>query len=145
MYDPTDTQNELNRKAVEALQLIVKEREAGRATDREASFAMKVLYTAVSGMLRQDLNEILNEQYNAVVAEPVVKRLSCTLKKRTPGEPDKEIKISHIKGTTAVVLEGHGGNRIMKAASPAQALKKFSEMFATLVNRGWSVTKKEVA
>ncbi len=139
MYDPTDTQAELNRKAVEALQMIVKEHEAGNVTAREASFAMKVLYTAVSGMLRQDLNDILNEQYNALDTLPKAKRWTCTLKKG-----DSQVIISHIQGTTCVVLMGNKGNRIIKDATPELALKKFSGIFATLVNNGWSVIKKEV-
>ena len=139
MYDPTDTQAELNRKAVEALQMIVKEHEAGNVTAREASFAMKVLYTAVSGMLRQDLNDILNEQYNALDTLPKAKRWTCTLKKG-----DSQVIINHIQGTTCVVLMGNKGNRIIKDATPELALKKFSGIFATLVNNGWSVIKKEV-
>ena len=139
MYDPTDTQAELNRKAVEALQMIVKEHEAGNVTAREASFAMKVLYTAVSGMLRQDLNEILNEQYNALDTLPKAKRWTCTLKKG-----DSQVIINHIQGTTCVVLMGNKGNQIIKDATPELALKKFSGIFAALVNKGWSVIKKEV-
>ena len=142
MYDPTDTQAELNRKAVEALQMIVKEHEAGNVTAREASFAMKVLYTAVSGMLRQDLNDILNEQYNALDApfKPMPKRWTCTLKKG-----DMQVVVSHIRGTACVVMEGDKGHRIAKASTPELALKKFSEIFAALVNKGWRIIKKEVA
>lgn len=141
MYDPTDTQAELNRKAVEALQMIVKEHEAGNVTAREASFAMKVLYTAVSGMLRQDLNDILNEQYNALDAQfkPMPKRWACTLKKG-----DMQVIVSHIRGTACVVMEGDKGHRIAKAPTPELALKKFSEIFAALVNKGWRIIKKEV-
>lgn len=141
MYDPTDTQSELNRKSVEALNLIVKEHEAGRVTDREASFAMKVLYTAVSGMLRQDINELLNEQFNSIVEPPAMKRWAYTMLKRNP-EGDKRIIISHVQGTTTVLMEGDT-NRIISTATPEMALKKLSEVFAALVNRGWSVIQRE--
>lgn len=143
MYDPTDTQSELNRKAVDALNLIIKEHEAGRVTDREASFGMKVLYTAVAGMLRDDLNQLLNEQFNSVVEQPEMKRWAYTMRKRVAGAEDKTLVLSYVKGTKNVLMEGDT-NRIITAATPEMAVKKLSEVFAALVNRGWSVIKKEV-
>ena len=143
MYDPTDTQSELNRKAVEALQMICRWHDEGKASNGEASFAMRVLYTALSGMLRQDLNEILNDQFNELVQESEKPRKVCVLAKSNANKGIDMTMVSLPHNSKVVFIANHNTSKKVETDSIESAKSKYTGLIETFKAKGWTVLAME--
>lgn len=143
MYDPTDSQSELNRKAIEALRMICQWHEEGKASNREASFAMRVLYTAVSGMLRQDLNDIMNEQFNSLIQEPEKPRQICVLAKSNANKGIDMTMISLPHNSKAVFIANHNMSKKVETDSIESAKSKYTGLIDAFKGKGWTILAME--